>query len=209
MPDRPTGTPHRFLLPSGSVLWRIHPKATDACEFTRAGRRLTRGRFDGRHDSYNAGLDARTLVAELLLRGITVPHNGFRTIRRARITGMRASAVSTSTELSLISLLTTPALAAVGQDTWLVLADDEDWSMTGMVADDLHDVAPWAHGIIWPTGYDHAQRLVVLFGDRCASGVLNGKPDFAVDLDDEYGAVWLNGILVHHRARVMPPRKSG
>lgn len=85
---------------------------------------------------------------------------------------------------------------------------DRLWRMA-VEADAVPDVAPWAHGIIWPTGYDHAQRLVVLFGDRCASGVLNGKPDFAVDLDDEYGAVWLNGILVHHRARVMPPRKSG
>jgi hypothetical protein len=213
MPDRPppTGqavTPHRFLLPAGSVLWRIHARTVDATEFTGRRGRLTSGRFDGRGDRYNAGRDARTLVADLLLRGIPFSDKGFRTVRRARIAGKRASAVSTSTELSLVSLLTTPALTAVGQDTWLVFAEDRHWDRTGEWADWLHDVAPWAHGIIWPTEHDHGQSLVVLFGGRCTTGVLNADPEFALDLDDEYGAVWLNGMLVHYRARVMPPRKG-
>jgi hypothetical protein len=201
----PDPEPHRYLLPAGTVLWRIHSQKTDATEFTPT-RRLFRSPFD--HDpGCTAGPDAQALVGDLLLRGIPVADRPFRTVRRVRILGMRASAVSTAAELSLVSLLTTPALLAAGLTPRLLFterADDE----IGRWVPRIRDRAPWAHGLVQPADHDRTRHLVVLFGDRCAPDTLGAPPIFTVDLDDEYGAVWLNGLLAPHHARVMPPRNG-
>lgn len=213
-PDDYTGTPHRYLLPAESILWRVHSQKVDATDFTPSGGRgrLGRGRFDGcttdSYASYHAGLDAAALLADLLLRGLLLPEKGFRVIRRTRVLGLRASAVSTTVELSLVSLLNTAALTAVAQDRWLITADETYPGRLGEWANWLRENARWASGFIWPAPYDHTRQLVVLFGDRCPSGALRSQPEFAVNLDDEYGAVWLNGILPRYRARIAPPRNG-
>ena len=213
-PDDHTGTPHRFLLPADSLLWRIHSQKVDATDFTPFGNRgpLGRCRFDGTpadpYATYRAGLDAPALAADLLLTGIPLSDRRFRTIRRARVLGMRMSAVPTAVELSLVSLLTTAALTAVAQDRWLIVTDERQPGRIGEWARWLRTRAPWASGLIWPAEHDHTRQLVVLFGDRCPVDVLLSPPEFAVNLDDESGATWLNGILARHRARVMPPRNG-
>ncbi|HKS48314.1 MAG TPA: RES family NAD+ phosphorylase [Amycolatopsis sp.] len=203
------GTPRRYLLPAGSTLWHIHPKNRKATDFTpyRQGRRSGAGRFDGPYPAYNAGLDAATTLAELLLGSIPLPAKGFRTLRRASVAGRRVSAVATAAELSLVSLCDAVDLAAVAQDVWLIHAEDCHDPRVRRWAEWLRAQAPWAAGFIWPPRRDVSQRAVVLFGDRCDSGALDPEPLFGVDLDDEYGAVWLNGILVRYRVRIMPPAK--
>ncbi len=219
MPDYPPpaahdGVPHRYLLPADSILWRVHSQKTEANDFVPFGQgsRLTRGRFTGTpadpYPSYHAGSDAQALLADLLLRGMPVHNRGFRTIRRVRVLGLRASAVATTQELQLVSLLNTPALTAVAQDRWLIVADDAAQGRLGEWANWLRAKDGRAHGFIWPAEHDHTRQLVVLFGDRCHPGMLRTPPEFAVDLDDADGARWLNGILCNYRARIMPPRNG-
>ncbi|HEX5403903.1 MAG TPA: hypothetical protein VFX16_16575 [Pseudonocardiaceae bacterium] len=202
--------PNRYLLPAGTVLWRIHSQKTDAAGFTAfdKGPRVFRARFECEpHPGYSAGLDAQTLIADLLLRGIRMSERRFRTVRRVRILGMRASAVPTAAELSLVSLVSTPDLVAANLANDVLFAEE----IPGVIrewADRIRERAPWAHGLIWPTEHDRTRRLVVLFGDRCGSAALDSPPVFTVDLDDEYGAVWLNGMLAPYYARVMPPRNG-
>jgi hypothetical protein len=209
-PGTAGGPPHRHLLAVNTLLWRIHSQKVDATAFTpaRTSGRLYRGPFDCEpRPGYNAGLDAQTHLADLLLPGIPVAQGEFRTLRRARIRGMRASAVPVAEELSLINLLTGPALAAADLTYWLLFAEEHDHGTLGEWANRIRATTPWAQGVIWPTGHDHNRQVVMLFRDRCEPHVLGSPPVFAVDLDDEYGAVWLNGMLAPYRTRVAPPGK--
>lgn len=210
-PTHYSGTPHRYLLPINTKLWRIHSQKSDATEFTPHGsaRRLYRGRFDGvptdPYPAYNAGLEPSSFVADILLRGIPVSDKPYRTVRRVRVIGQRATAMRTTVELSVVSLLSTPDLAGVAQDRWLIAADECEYGRVGEWASWIRGKAPWAQGFIWPAGQDSVQQLVVLFGDRCTQSLFNPKPYYQVDLDSANGAAFLNGILVRHGARIMPP----
>ncbi|HWD03370.1 MAG TPA: hypothetical protein VG674_13055 [Amycolatopsis sp.] len=208
-----TGTPNRFLLPHDTTLWRVHPQSRDATEFTpyRKARRAGDGRFDGSAEdpyaAFNAGLDAAASLASVLMGGIPAPYRGFRTIRRVSVARQRASALATAEELHLVSLCDAVDLNAVAQDLWLIHSEECHEPRVRRWASWIRDRAPWSQGFLWPPRGGTSRRAVVLFGDRCGEDVLDPEPLFAVDLDDEFGAVWLNGILVEFRARVMPPRR--
>lgn len=208
-PAHYVGRPNRYLLPAGTILWRLHRRDRAATEFTRHGSGARGGRFDGSpsdpYSSYNAGLDAAATLAEVLLRSIPLPVNGFRTLRRVSVAGQRASAVATAIELSLVSLLTTPDLTAAAQDHWLIYEEDCDDPRVRRWASWIRAKASWAEGFIWPARRDAAHALVVLFGDRCNADVLEPKALYDIDLDTEEGAAFLNGILVRYRVRVAPP----
>ena len=206
-PARYDGRPNRTVLPSGHVLWRLHKHSRKATEFCRqAEPALPANRFNGPvpYPTVNAGSDAGSTVAERLL--LTVPDDGqFRTVRRVRVQGMRASAVATAVDLNLVSLITGVDLSAVAQDMWLVTA--QDCPRIARWTDWLREKAPWANGFVWPAARDARCTNVVLFDDRCGAEVLEPNPRFEVDLQGELGATWLNWVLVHHNARINPPAR--
>ncbi len=205
-----TGSPHRFSLPADTILWRLHSRKVPATGFLPYSP-SSDGRFDAPPDDpygkCDAGTDAAAMLADTLLRAVP-PHSGtFRTIRRAAVVGQRASAIVTAAELQLVSLLDAPALAAVAQSRWLIAAEWTDFPRVRRWAKWIRAQAPWAQGFIWPTVRNEHERLVIMFADRCDSMVFEPDPLFEVDLDDDYGAVWLNGVMVRYRARVNGPRK--
>jgi hypothetical protein len=209
-PTRYTGTPHRFLLPAETILWRLHSRKIAATAFTPFSP-TSGGRFDaplddpyGKHDT---GTDAAAMLADILLRSVPPHSTSFRTIRRAAVIGQRASAITTATELHLVNLLDGPALAAVAQSRWLVAVEWTEFPRVQRWAGWIRTQAPWAHGFIWPATRNEHEQLIIMFADRCDSSAFEPDPLFEVDLDDDYGAVWLNGVMVRYRARINPPRK--
>ncbi|WAL63885.1 RES family NAD+ phosphorylase [Amycolatopsis cynarae] len=205
------GTPHRFLLPPDSLLWHVHPKTRKATEFTpyRPGRRHA-GRFDGTEEdpypAYNAARSAPAALADVLLGSIPSPTKGFRTLRRVGVAGLRLSLVLTAVELSLVTLCDATDLNAVAQDVWLIRAEDSDLPRVRRWASWVRKQAPWAEGFLWPPKRDPGRHCVVLFGDRCDSGVFQPNAQHEVDLDDEFGAAYLNGMLAEYRVWIAPPR---
>ncbi|MFD7657195.1 RES domain-containing protein [Actinosynnema sp. NPDC059797] len=205
--------PHRYLLGVGTLLWRIHPRRSAAVDFTPhdARRTVHRGRFDGSpadpYPTVNASFEPSAIVAELLLRSIPLPTRGDRTVRRVSVAGRRASLIATAADLDLVSLVDAPALAAVAQDAWLVHSSDIRDPRLGAWVAGLRARTGWAQGLVWPLRAEPQRHLVVLFGDRCGPGVFEPEPRQHFDLDDEFGARWLNSMLAHHRARIALPKE--
>jgi hypothetical protein len=213
-PSEHSELPHRFLLPEGSTLWHVHPQNRAATEFParRPKSEHYRGRFDGSaaepYVPYNAGLDAATALATVFLGGIPYDEAKFRTMRRVAVKGKRASAVATATDLHLVSLCDAVDLSAVAQDVWLIHSDEvRDPRLDGWTSW-IREKADWADGFLWPSKGSVHKRCIVLFDDRCKrTEVFDPDPLFSVDLDNGFGAVWLNGVLVEYRVRIMHPQQ--
>jgi hypothetical protein len=207
-----SGTPHRYLLPAETVLWRVHRQKQDPTDFTKyqENRRFQYTRFSGSgadpYASWHASPDAPTILAGILLRSMPVPATGYRLVRRVTVAGQRASALSTSMELDLVSLRSTADLAAVAQDTWLIHAGDIHDPMLRRWASWIRAQALWAAGFIWPPRMAAEHHLIVLFDDRCKADVFDPEPITHFDLADEAGAAWLNWMLRPYRAGIRPPR---
>lgn len=211
-PLRFTATPHRHVIARESTVFRLHHRARGAGGFKPGPTDANAhgGRFDGTVEdpfpSYYAGLSVTTALAEVLLRNVGPGDDGLRLIRRPKIAGIRLSAVRTTRELSLVSLLTGPALAAVAQDSWLVHEEGEQaYQKTRRWASWIRGQAPWADGLIWDSKRDTGKPALVLFGDRCAADALDGdEPEFHIDLDTPIGEAWLSRMLVPYHAAVAP-----
>lgn len=214
------GQPNRYLLRRGNCLWRVHRRRYSARSFrSAAGADVAHGaRFDGAPDDpyphiYTA-LDEVTALAEILLRNLPPNREGRRAVPRRAVAGRQLSGLTLTRDLSLISLITGQDLAAVGQDHWLVTAQGGEYACTRKWAHWLRGQASWAHGLIWPSLRNGGGMAVMLFGDRCAAEfgtgydrlLLHEVTDLAVDLDDEAGTGWLNGVLGPFRAAVPGPR---
>jgi hypothetical protein len=201
------------VLAAGTWLWRVHNKTRSCSDFKSAGSdpHFGGGRFDGTTaDPYPylyAAAELQTALLETLVRGVPFNDRGSRLIRRAAITDCRISAFGLTQDLTLLSLLTTPDLAAACQDEWLVHASPADYPQTRRWAQWLRSQAPWAQGLAWPSRRDLGRSAVMLFGDRCPGGALQPEAGSAVDLDDAEGARWLNTHLGPYRISVKPPAR--
>ncbi|TMR05022.1 hypothetical protein ETD83_07395 [Actinomadura soli] len=204
--------PHMHLLKAGERLWRVHDRRHDPTSVNPrpSDDNFGGGRFDGTdrapYPAYYAGLEAGTALAETLLRDVPFNDKGFRTIRRARVHGRRASVVETTDALNLVDLCSGEALAAVAQDTWLVQAETGEYHATRRWAAWIREQVPAAQGLIWPSKREGSRPALVLFRDRCPDGCLVADPHSGQDLDDLEGAAWINAQLAAYRARVTRPR---
>jgi hypothetical protein len=213
-PRRYRPSPHIHLLKAGERLWRVHDRRYDATSVNPvpSDENFGGGRFDGTdrdpYPAYYAGLEARTALAETLLRDVPFNEQGNRTIPRATIRGRRASVVETTEALHLVDLCSGEALAAVAQDTWLVQAESADYHATRRWASWIREQVPTAQGLIWPSKREGGRPALVLFRDRCPDGCLVVDPRSGRDLDDLEGAIWINEQLRFYKARVVGPRRA-
>ncbi|MFE9102373.1 RES family NAD+ phosphorylase [Actinomadura geliboluensis] len=206
-------TPNRAVLPAGTRLWRVHRGTRAPGDFkpVPADPHFGGGRFDSipGDDEYPylyAAPDPRTALLETLVRSIPFDDRGVRYLRRAALAGMVISAVESTSDLALISLLTSADLAAACQDEWLIHAEPHEYPQTRRWARWLRGHAPWGQGLLWPSRRDIGRPSAMLFGDRVDPGGLAPVPGPAVALDDAAGARWLNEQLAPYRIRVKPPR---
>jgi hypothetical protein len=205
--------PRFFPLPAGSMLWTV-ATTTSSTPFREAptepemqGARWG-GRFDPTPDCpypyCYAALDDLTALCEVLLRDVRMDAPP-RYLPRQAVAGRALAVLETVRELWLVSLLDGPDLAAARQDAWLVHAEARDFPRTQLWAHWLRDssapdgAAP--AGIVWPSRRQPSGRAVLLFGDRCADGVIR-SPFGERRLDDEAGQAWVNRRLGQLRTRI-------
>jgi hypothetical protein len=211
-PERFDSPPRAMLLPAGTVLWRVHHRRFDSCQFTDrpADGHFGGGRFDATADQpypflYAAPKES-TAVAERLLRGRQFGGYRRRVIERASIAGRRLSALETTRELRLITLVSATDLATVYQDDWLVQADEAEYGRTRRWGHRLRREDPAAAGLVWQSRRDRPHLSMVLFADRLPPGapVLEPAGFAPVDLDEPAGISWLNTVLKPYRACIAP-----
>jgi hypothetical protein len=213
-PSTANASPNSVLLGAGTRLWRVHKKSRNGADFksVASDAHFGGGRFDSTaSDPYPflyAAPEQETALLETLVRSIPFSDKGQRLIRRAAIADYRISAFSSAQDLTMLSLLTTPDLAAACQDEWLVHASPPEYPQTRRWAEWLRFQAPWAQGFAWPSRRDLGRQTIVLFGDRCPGGALHFEPGSSVDLDDVDGAKWINTHLAPYRISVKPPPHS-
>ena len=213
-PTRYRGEPHRFVLPLGTLLTRIHDARFDVTEFNGTVPARNRGgRFDSSpQDEYAflyAASDDQTAVSEALLRDIPADERGVRTYPRVRLRGRRVGWIRTTCELQLASLRSGSDLAAVGQDTWLTNAPAEDYALTRQWAAAIRGWAPWAQGLTWRSRREPEGFGFVLFEDRVAGACLveaeQGTPLHPEErsLESALGRVYVEEIMSRYRVTLM------
>lgn len=211
-PDRFTASPAMRVLPAGTALWRVHDAKYRADSFNPTATDMFYGgsRFDSTGlDPYGflyAAPEQSTCLAEVLLRGLGFDRRGARTITREKVKNRCISRIEVTKDLNMVSLLSTPELAAVCQDEWLIQAWEHDYPQTRNWGHWIRAQASWAHGMIWLSKRDLPLRAAVFFGDHCPADALRADLTSSIRLDDAAGAGWLNEILAPYRVRVRPPR---
>ncbi|WP_228979621.1 RES family NAD+ phosphorylase [Streptomyces sp. DH12] len=212
-PAAPPGTPVKATLPAGTPLFRVHRAEWAATAFNPvpADRLWGGGRFDATPDDpyrfLYAGATAAAAVCESFLR--SVPHTGPgpRVVPRAAVRGRRLAFLRLAVDVDVVSLMSGRDLAAVAQDSWLVQAEAHEYAFTRAWGHWIRrHTDPWARGFVWPSKREPADRVAVLFGDRCPPGVVEETGTPAVDLAGRDGEEWLNGLLAPYQARVGGPR---
>jgi len=213
------GTPHRYLLGRGSCLWRVHDRKYCARSFKAvlADPVFGGARFDAtaadQYPFYYGALDQETALAETLFRDLHPDERGMRLLAGAALAGRQLSGLTLTRDLELVSLINGEALAAIGQDAWLVNASGSEYAQTRAWGHWLRSQAKWAHGFIWSSLRDPGRLAVVLFGDRLAAAfgqdyeqrLLHEVPELAMPLDDTAEGEWLNGLLTRYRVAIEPP----
>ncbi len=203
--------PRHMLLPAGTSLWRMHDRDFLPTDFkaTPAHPYFDGGRFDATPDDpfpyLYVGLTQETAVAEGLLRNARFDTDGFRFAPRAAVERRILSSIRTRTELRLISLISTVDLATVGQDNWLVDADEAQYALTRYWSGQLRRASPGAHGLTWQSRRDRPHQSILLFGDRCPMDALGRSSHGAIDLGTSDGIEWLNELMAPYRFVIAPP----
>ncbi|GAA2806632.1 RES family NAD+ phosphorylase [Saccharopolyspora taberi] len=203
-PPKYADSPVRHVLPAGTELFRVHLTKFDATSFRPdpSDEHFGGGRFDGTerdpYPTYYAAPHSSTALMEYLGRDLRVLSNGLRTAGYAKVKGRQLSAVRTTRELTLVSLLSGPDLAAVAQDEWLI--QSEDYGKTRRWSNWIRQQAEWAHGLVWPSKRDVGKPALVLFGDRCGPEVLEVSRQ--IDLSTPVGTRHVNVLLSAYRVQV-------
>jgi hypothetical protein len=218
-PESFDGAPNRYVLRRGTQLWRIHRACRPSLAFNPHPVSILFGgaRFDAtpqdRYPFWYAAIEEETSLCEVLMRDVAGDERGDRVIPHAAVADKTFSALTVTADLALISLITGDDLAAIGQDSWLVDADGNQYAQTRAWGHWLRRQAEWACGIAWSSHRNRGGTAIVLFGDRCAAAfgtnyeqaILYEIPPLAVFLGDEAGARWLTGRFRKYRIGVAPP----
>ncbi|MEV3870657.1 RES family NAD+ phosphorylase [Streptomyces sp. NPDC049906] len=211
-PAAPPGVPHRAVLPAGTLVYRVHASHRSASAFNPvpAQELYGGGRFDGTPRApfgfLYAGFGVGSAVSEVLLRSLPfAPDGGLRLVPRVAVARRSLSVLRLSTDVEVVSLMSGGDLAAVGQDSWLIHAEHPEYPQTRDWARWIRErAAPWAQGFVWPSKREPADRVTVLFEDRCPKGVLEPAPTPPIDFASPRGERWLNQVLLGYGARVAP-----
>jgi hypothetical protein len=177
-PSHLAGPPNVFLLPAGTVLFRVHQKqfAADAFNPVPSDRYYGGGRFDATEDDLYpfmyAGATVPNCIAETLLRDRPLDDTGARVLPQRKFADRRISAVMTTHELVIVSLRTGIDLGAVSQDPWLTWTEPRDYSRTRHWGHWIRGQLPSVQGYVWSSRREPLTDSYVLFGDRIPVGAI-------------------------------------
>jgi hypothetical protein len=208
-PENLTGTPVRYVLPAGSVVWRVHHEDTPADQFDKPiTRAIGGGRFDGTvttgYSYLYASGDPATAVAERFLPAFDNTPAEDRILLHRRVAGHRLSALRTHEDITLLRLTSAPDLAAVHQDNWLTTAGSRDYPATREWAGWLREMVSWAQGFIWTSTMDIPRTTIVLFEDRFVGPTVLEDHSLGRRLDSRAGiSPWLAEMLASYGIRAV------
>lgn len=174
------------IIPSGTVLYRVHQKRFPADSYNPvpSHRYYGGGRFDSTKDDrypyLYAGETVDVAIAETLLRDLIPNDSGVRQLPVARIAGRRISAIRVQQKLEIVSLRSGTDLGAVSQDMWLTSCDPHDYAQTRHWGHWIRAQASLAQGYAWLSRREPGLSAYVLFGDRIPAGVIASCSDPAV-----------------------------
>ncbi|WP_410564510.1 RES domain-containing protein [Amycolatopsis sp. cmx-4-61] len=165
------------------------------------------GRFDAvmpadRGQMYVSPSDT-TAVLERFLPGLVFGADGRRFLLRRAVEGKRLSALEVTRDLTLLRLVSSGDLAAVGQDQWLLT--ETHYGATREWAQWLREKVPWADGIVWQSTVDMPAETMVLF-DRDVPAVTVVDQRSSV-LGGTERSGWLEDVLDAHGVRTGPPSR--
>lgn len=217
-PEGLPGEPGRVTLPAGTPVHRVHGSHRDPVAFNPepAHAFYYGGRFDSTpYEKYGylyVGFGVGAAVCEVLLRSLPFDgggDGGTRLLPRAAFERRSLSFLRLATDVDVVPLMSGRDLAAVAQDSWLVHAEGADYPQT---RDWGHWIrrrtAPWAQGFVWPSKREPADRVAVLFEDRCATPPLEPTGAPRIDFGTEEGERWLNGVLAPYRTQAAPRQQE-
>lgn len=213
-PEAYRGKPARFHLKAGVRLARIHDARFVATAFnpTLADRHWGGGRFDATEDepySYlYAGADERCAVAEALLRELPILPSGSRSLSKKAVAGRKISWISTTENLTLVSLRSGQDLARLGQDSWLTKCEAKDYGFTRRWAHQIRAWAPWCQGFVWRSRLEEASLAYIFFEDRCPAPFEEHvdpvlTPPDGNRLDRDPGLSYLRKLLVRYNVALV------
>jgi hypothetical protein len=215
-PDVLPREPDVWPLAAGLKLYRVSDRdyRADAFKATLEDSHFRGTRFGStetdRYPYYYAAPEPSTAIVETLLHDACFDGEPVRTLPRAFVGQYLFSTVRVNVDLKLVSLLDSPALAAVAADGWLVGCERDAYAQTRRWGQWIRAQVPWAQGFVWPSRRDVGRRALVLFGDRVGEPAkVDFRPpvvltdDDPVDFSKESGISWLNRILEPYQATVM------
>lgn len=179
------------IIPPGTLFWRVHSHQICADEFIVGGKVESGGRFDALDASYPSmyvSFQQVTAVAERLLRRRRFTSAGKRTLPPSKLAGIMLSAARTTTELTLLRLVSGQDFLTLRQSNeWLVTAGECDYPRTRRWAAWLRDQLDIA-GIVWKLTEEIPNQTAAFFGDRCPPGSVQAVAGSSIELDDAEGA---------------------
>ncbi|WP_406485791.1 RES family NAD+ phosphorylase [Streptomyces phaeochromogenes] len=222
MPDpSERAKPHRYVLPAGTELWRVHSTRRTATEFKAVPADLHwgGGRFCDIKDELStdrrpylyAGMSPLTAVCETLARSLRPRQGGWRRITQPRVRDQVLSKVVAAIDLPLVDLTDNTHLAAVGQDIWLVQSEAPAYPRTRRWGSWIRSQAPWAEGLRWPSRQDSgliSGEVCALYEREDGPALLKPSSDPPLELNTTAGRAYLNELLAPQLIRVETPRRS-
>ncbi|MET8699644.1 RES family NAD+ phosphorylase [Kitasatospora sp. NPDC058032] len=210
-PDSLPGEPIRAVLAAGTTLYRVHSTHRSPVAFNSVPAKALYdgGRFDGTpNDEYGflyAGFGPGAALCEVLLRSIPFDASGGpRLLQRAAFERRSLSVLRLRESVQAVSLMSGTELAAVGQDSWLIHAEGLEYPQTRDWGHWIRErTKTWSQGFVWPSKREPADRVVVLFEDRCGDAPLE-PTGHTVDFGTEEGEEWLNAALSPYLTRTSP-----
>jgi RES domain-containing protein len=212
--------PVRHVVPAGTELWRVHntkyrpdefnPNVADPFEF-RAGSRFDGTLLDPYHCLYLADTPTTALAESVLRSRPFEPSVGMRVIPYATVWRRSLSVLRTRCEVTLVSLIEAPDLAAVCQDSTL-LEDERNYVQARRWASEIRAQAPDVMGLVWQSRHNRPRHALVLFHDRfdhSDGGPLEVLPKEGIPaLDSVEGIDEANQLLAPLRSKISQPRRE-
>ena len=198
-----------WTLRKGERIWRVHSRKVadaDQFNFTPANPIAPAGRFDsdGSYGCLYAGETPETALVERFVRGPVVQDPLARYLPIAALEGKRLSELVVVEAIELLPLSTGKELSRVGQDSWLVSCEEDDYPLTYLWGLSMRQWAPIVSGFRWTSKRASPRHAVVLFSDRLESGAVVPTGDY-YDLDETDGQILVLKALRRYNVTISRP----
>jgi len=208
------GTPVLAPIPGGTVLYRVHRKDFGAADFNSrlCHRYYGGGRFDATaDDEYGflyAGESIEVAIAETLLRDVIFDGTGKCIIPYEKYRGRRVSAIRTTGDLKVVSMLDRKALSSISQSTWLTTCPPSEYAQSRHWGHWIRSRTPGAAGYVWHSRQEPGGKAFVFFEDRHGEPMIEpatddlSSDDLTIDFDSDQGKQELAQILSGYGAGI-------